>query len=143
VRKCCVPTLSNRPNTHGHTTTAKEKVVTKCCVTTLSNCPNTHGHTTTKEKVVRKCCVPTLSNCPNTHGHTTPYENIVSKCCVTTLHIVQNTHGDTKHKRKSCVPTSSIVLVGNKKTKLFTQNGPENTPHVHVVVPQCGGGPYT
>jgi hypothetical protein len=61
VRKCCVPTLSNCPNTHGQTT-AKEKVVKKGCVTTLSNFPNTHEHTTAKEKVARKCWVPTLSN---------------------------------------------------------------------------------
>jgi hypothetical protein len=64
---------------HVGDTTAREKVVRKCCVPTVSNCPNTHGHTTPKEKVVRKCCVTTLHIVQNTHKDTPAKQKVVSQ----------------------------------------------------------------
>ncbi len=106
---------------HVGDTTAREKVVRKCCVPTLSNCPNTHGQTTAKEKVVKKGCVTTLSNFPNTHEHTTAKEKVARKCWV---------------------PTLSNVLVGTKKQN-FWHKMDLKILDMYLVVPQCGGGPYT
>jgi len=61
--------------------------------------------------------------------------------CYNLAYCAKYTWGHTR-KTKSCVPTLSIVLVGTKKQN-FRHKMDLKILDMYLVVPQCGGGPYT